>query len=660
MRYFSILLSAVKDLPQRALQVVLGAIMVALVVIVIWFAWTSQIAENSRTVADGRELLTTEILYETSEILSATKDIETGQRGYLLTFDNIFLGPYALGKQKLPGRFSMLRSLAADSPEQQERLAALESLVDDRIRIAERGLSMARDATGTGDIQLQLHRDGKAKMDAIRHLISQIVAHEQELLAINRSDAKFAATQVDRFSSLFSIVVMILVILVGAAFWILLQQRRNVLDQRIEMAAAKQTEGVLQADNAELEAQVARRTESLTEAVASLQREIEEREAAETRLRQMEKMESLGQLTGGIAHDFNNMLAIIMGSLDMARRRMPAEAKALSKALDNAQEGAERAASLTARLLAYARQQPLAPQYVDVNELVTSVGDVLSRTLGDNIDVQLELAPNVGYIHIDRPQLESALINLAVNARDAMPRGGSLMIESKRGKDQVQIILSDTGTGMAPEIIDKVFDPFFTTKEVGKGTGLGLSQVHGFIAQSGGNIAIRSRPGEGTAVELSFEAAQSPVLFEKIPNSSVERAETIKVCILVVEDEALVRLVAVETLREIGHVVHMADNGPAALAIILAHPEIELLLTDVAMPQMDGRELANAACQMRPSLKVLFTTGYDAHGVADSKSVLHKPYLAEELAEAVQDVMYRGVVSPPDLPKHVSAGPGGT
>lgn len=639
MRYFHIFLSAVKDLPQRALQLVLGTVMVALLTIVVWFAWTSRVAENSRTVADGRELLTTEILYQTSQILSATQDIETGQRGYLLTLDNTFLQPYTAGKKRLPDYVSQLRVLAADSPEQQTRLATLETLVAERTQIAERGLSMARDGQSTGDIQLQLMRDGKRKMDGIRRVISQVIQHEQQLLAINRSEAKFAATNVDNLRSLFSIVGLVLVGLIGAAFWILVRQRSDVLDQRVEMAAAKRVETLLQADNAELESQVALRTASLTEAVSNLEREMADREAAEGRLRQMEKMESLGQLTGGIAHDFNNMLAIIMGSLDLARRRLPTGSEELSKALDNAQEGVERAASLTARLLAYARKQPLAPQNVDVNEIVMSVNDVLSRTLGDNIEIELNLAPDAGHIHIDRPQMESGLINLAVNARDAMPGGGRITMETKRQLDQVQVIVSDTGTGMRPDVVEKVFDPFFTTKAVGKGTGLGLSQVHGFVVQSGGDIALSSEPGKGTTIELSFDAVAAQVAPDGDTCSGTASADSLKTCILVVEDEALVRMLAVETLREFGHEVYMADNGETALEVLEAHPEVALLLTDVAMPKMDGHELAEKARQMRPNLRVLFATGYDGSGVSGDMTVLHKPYLANDLAKAIHAVM---------------------
>ena len=639
MRYFQIFLSAVKDLPQRALQLVLGTVMAALLTIVIWFALTSQLAENSRTVANGRELLTTEILYQTSQILSATQDIETGQRGYLLTLDNVFLQPYIAGKKRLPGHISQLRILAADSPEQQRRLAMLEVLVEDRTRLSERELSMARDGTSAGEIQLQFMRDGKTKMDAIRRVLSQIVSHEQELLAANRNDAKFAADNVDKLRSLFSILGLTLVALIGGAFWILVRQRRDVIDQRVEMVAAKRFEMLLQADNAELESKVARRTASLTEAVSNLEREIAERAAAEVRLRQMEKMDSLGQLTGGIAHDFNNMLAIVMGSLDMAQRRLPAGSEEVNEALNNAREGAERAASLTSRLLAYARQQPLAPQTVDVNGIVVSVNAVLARTLGNNIEIELKLAPNVGHIHIDRSQLESGLINLAVNARDAMPGGGRITIETRRQRDQAQVIVSDTGTGMTPDIVEKVFDPFFTTKAIGKGTGLGLSQVHGFISQSGGKISIRSEPDKGTVIELSFDTVLAPAI--KLPNtaSNPTSAEIINTCILVVEDEALVRLLAVETLREFGHIVHMADNGETALEILQAHPEIALLLTDVAMPKMDGRELAEKACKKSPGLRVLFATGYDGTGVTGNMPVLRKPYLAAALAKAVQDVM---------------------
>lgn len=648
MRYLHTFLSAIKDLPQRALQLALGSIMVALLAIVVWFAWTSQVAENSRTVADGRELLTTEILYQTSEILSATQDIETGQRGYLLTLDNMFLEPYLAGKKRLPGHIAQLRILAADSPEQQARLGVLEALVADRIRLSERELSMARDGTSAGDIQLQFMRDGKVKLDAIRRQISQIVRHEQELLAINRSQAKYAADNVDKLRSLFSIVGLVLVALIGGAFWILVRQRSDVLDQRVEMAAAKRVETLLQADNAELERQVAKRTASLTDAVSNLEREMAEREAAEGRLRQMEKMESIGQLTGGIAHDFNNMLAIVMGSLDMARRRLPIGSEELAKALDNAQEGVERAASLTARLLAYARQQPLAPQTVDVNDIVVSVNDVLSRTLGDNIEIRLKLSPDACHIHIDRSQLENGLINLAVNARDAMPGGGLITIATTRELDEIKVIVSDTGTGMTPDTVDKVFDPFFTTKAVGKGTGLGLSQVHGFVVQSGGDISISSEPGRGTTIELSFKATAAPTAAIAAPDNSTTHRDAVKTCILVVEDEALVRHLAVETLLEFGHEVHVADNGETALEILDGHPEIALLLTDVAMPKMDGHELAEKACELRPGLKILFATGYDGSGGTGNATVLHKPYLATDLAKAIQAVMQQNITTPSD------------
>lgn len=662
MRYYSMFIAAFTNLSQRALQIMLGSIMLLLLTIVAWFAWTTQLAANSRTVADSRELKTMEILFETSEITSAAKDIETGQRGYLLTLEDSFLEPFNTGRRRLASHVSTLNTLVAESPEQRARLENLNTLLSDRTRNAERSLSMAQDGTITENIRLQLLRDGKNQMDSIRQLMARIVKHEQDALAINRSDANTASAMVDRFRTLFSIVGLVLVGLVGAAFWMLLRQRSDVLDQRIEMAAAKRVEQLLQDKNSDLEAQVERRTASLTDAVNNLEHEIAERESAETRLRHMEKMESIGKLTGGIAHDFNNMLAIIMGSLDMIRRRLPAGTEQpLRTALDNAQEGADRAASLTTRLLAYARQQPLAPRDEDVNLLIKDIAEVLSRTLGDDIELGLKLAPDAGHVQIDRPQLESALINLAVNARDAMPRGGKLTISTECADGFVAISVADTGTGMPPEIAAKVFDPFFTTKAVGKGTGLGLSQVHGFIAQSGGEISIISEPGRGTILTMILPAAEGePHVPAPVPAEMAHLAQTRQACILLVEDEALVRLVAAETLSEYGHEVHMAADGKSALALLKAHPEIDLLLTDIAMPQMDGRELAERAREFKPSLKVLFTTGYDANGAGEDIAVLHKPYLDHELAKAVQDMINVAYQAQPDLANEATELPRGT
>jgi len=404
-----------------------------------------------------------------------------------------------------------------------------------------------------------------------------------------------------------------------------------------DITELKEEEKRLQFTNAELEARVTGRTSELTDAVARLETEMAEREVAETQLRQLQKMESIGQLSGGIAHDFNNMLAIVIGSLDLAKKKLSDNAAAgLLENIDNAQEGASRAAALTARLLAYARQQPLAPTTADLNALVRDVCNVLKRTLGDTIEIDLHLAPALGAVSIDVPQLESAIINIAVNARDAMPAGGRLTIATgQRGRCAV-VRVSDTGSGMPPETVAKAFDPFFTTKDVGKGTGMGLSQVQGFIAQSGGEVSIESVEGKGTTVEIALpmskESEQPVVENETVTDGVTANAATI----LVVEDEMLVRKVAVAALEDEGHIVHEAGDGFAALEILAARTEIELMMTDIAMPRMDGRELAGKAREMRPDLRILFTTGYDASLTSDETSVLQKPYLTGDLINAIQ------------------------
>lgn len=399
----------------------------------------------------------------------------------------------------------------------------------------------------------------------------------------------------------------------------------------------KREEKRLQGSNAELEARVTERTRELTDAVTRLEAEALEREAAESRMRQMQKMESIGKLSGGIAHDFNNMLAIVIGSLDLARKKLPpGTPEPVLSNLDNAQEGASRAAALTARLLAYARQQPLAPQSVNLNDLITDVCRVLERTLGDTIELEVKLAPAIGAIHIDVPQLESAIINTAVNARDAMPDGGRLIIATAVSDGRAVIRITDTGEGMSSEVAARAFDPFYTTKDIGKGTGMGLSQVQGFIVQSGGEVSLHSEPSKGTTVEMALPMSDSSPAIREEALVDAEQVVGKGATVLVVEDEALVRKVAVAALEDAGHTVFEAGDGEAALQILAERDDIELLMTDIAMPRMDGRELAGRARETRPDLRILFTTGYDAQAGADNTAVLQKPYLSGELLAAVE------------------------
>jgi signal transduction histidine kinase/CheY-like chemotaxis protein len=404
-----------------------------------------------------------------------------------------------------------------------------------------------------------------------------------------------------------------------------------------------------------LERRVAERTEEL---VGEMRRRTE----TEDTLRQVQKMEAVGHLTGGIAHDFNNMLAIIMGSLDLALRRLERGDSKIEKHLLNAQDGSRRAAALTQRLLAFARQQPLAPEPIDANKLVAGMSDLLRRSLGETIQLETVLGGGLWRINVDGNQLESALLNLAVNARDAMPDGGRLTIETANAHlddgyslregvpagQYVLIALTDTGIGMAPEIIAKAFDPFFTTKKTGSGTGLGLSQVYGFVKQSGGHVKIYSESGEGTTVKIYLPrlfgtAAVNHKAAE--PDQSAMPTGDGSITILVVEDEEGVRNHAVEVLRELGYKVLEAGDGATALRLIDEHPDITLLFTDVVMPEMNGRRLAEEAAKRRPSLKILFTTGYTRNAIVHNGmldhgvNLLSKPFTLEQLARKLAEAL---------------------
>ncbi|QRF61748.1 hybrid sensor histidine kinase/response regulator [Variovorax paradoxus] len=389
--------------------------------------------------------------------------------------------------------------------------------------------------------------------------------------------------------------------------------------------------------------------------------EVAQRLKTEEALRQAQKMEAVGQLTGGIAHDFNNMLAVVIGSLDLLGRQLAADDTRARRYVEAARDGAKRAALLTQRLLAFSRQQPLRPESLDANRLVAGMSDLLRRSLSGAIQLETVLAGGLWRTHADPNQLENVILNLAVNGRDAMPDGGRLTIETANthlderyavehlglsAGQYVMIAVSDTGAGMAAEVVAKAFDPFFTTKEVGRGTGLGLSQVYGFVKQSGGHVKIYSEVGEGTAVKVYLPrllgAPAEDEKAEAAPDTPLGGTEEL---ILVVEDEPAVRQLTVAALTELGYRVLQADGAVAALKLIDAHPEIQLLFTDVVMPETNGRKLADEALRRRPELKVLFTTGYTRNavvhnGVLDAGvHLIGKPFTIEELAVRVREVL---------------------
>ncbi|MGN2253673.1 PAS domain S-box protein [Frateuria sp. GZRe12] len=383
---------------------------------------------------------------------------------------------------------------------------------------------------------------------------------------------------------------------------------------------------------------------------------------AEATLRQSQKMEAVGHLTGGIAHDFNNMLAVVIGSLDLLQHRLPEDTPEQRYA-GNAMEAASRAATLTQRLLAFARQQPLEPRPVDANVLVEGMSGLLRHAIGPNIRLEVLTGAGLWPTLVDANQLENAILNLAVNARDAMPGGGRLTIETANASldrryvathpdtdagDYVSITVSDSGTGMPPEVAARAFDPFFTTKQAGQGTGLGLSQVYGFVKQSGGHVAIYSEPGRGTGVKVYLPRLVGEAGGQKASPGPAALPTGQQELILLVDDEPAVRRVTAEALQELGYRVLEADGAQAALDGLAAHADVALLLTDVVMPQIDGRRLAEEARRRRPGLKVLFTTGYSAaaaqrNGATDPQSpLLGKPYTLAELGRKLRQVLRGG------------------
>jgi PAS domain S-box-containing protein len=389
-------------------------------------------------------------------------------------------------------------------------------------------------------------------------------------------------------------------------------------------------------------------------------RDVTREREREEQLRQAQKMEAVGQLTGGVAHDFNNLLQIVVGNLEILQRNLPADAARLRRSTDNAMQGARRAATLTERLLAFSRRQPLTPRPVEPNKLVAGMSELLARALDETIALETVLGAGIWRVEVDANQLEAAILNLAVNARDAMPEGGKLTVETSNTYldeayvrqnvevaqgQYVVICVTDTGAGMEKEAVARAFEPFFTTKEVGKGTGLGLSQVYGFVKQSGGHVKIYSEPGEGTTVKIYLPRHLGEAV-EEVAQEASATPEGVE-CVLVVEDDESVRDYTVEALRELGYRVLEATSGPSALLLLKnADQPVDLLFTDVVLPGgLNGEQLALQARELRPDLKVLFTTGYARNAIVHQGrleagvQLITKPFSYADLAARVRDIL---------------------
>ena len=587
---------------------------------------------QERSVAQVRDTL--DVQDRLWSVLSHLQDAETGQRGYLLTGRAEYLEPYDAAVAELGSELGKLAEAVADDPQQRDRLRELRRVAGWRQDVLRATIERYRSGDTAGAIAMLRQGAGKRLMDDARRVIATMRSAEQARLAGREAIARTEAVLVKAALGACGLAIVLV-----AAFAI--QDSRKRLRESI------------------------RAREQVEDANVRLTEEMSERKAAEGQVRQMQKMESIGQLTGGIAHDFNNMLAIVIGSLDLARRRFDTDPHKAKQSIDNAGEGARRAAQLTARLLAFSRQQPLEPSPVDANKLVGGMSELLRRTIGEQVAIETVLAGGLWPAHIDPSQLENAIINLAVNARDAMPDGGKLTIETNNTHlddsyaaqhDEVEpgqyivICVTDTGTGMPPHVVERAFDPFYTTKGVGKGTGLGLSQVFGFVKQSGGHLKIYSEPDQGTTVKLYL-----PRHFGRAADTEgaadaadpLPRARDGEI-ILVVEDEERVRHMSVDALRSLGYTVVQASDGAQALAVLQIQPRVDLLFTDVVMPGMTGRQLADAARRQRPELQVLFTTGYTRNAVVHNGvldpgvAFLSKPFAIDQLARKIRQVLDGG------------------
>ena len=491
--------------------------------------------------------------------------------------------------------------------------------------------------------------------NALAATVEQIVANENRQLDQRIRAASQTLERSNQAAK--ALLAFAVVILIGAAFL-----GFSAIQALAERRTARRDADEVARHAEELEEAVAERTAELRRANEALMTEAAERESAEAQLRQIQKMEAVGQLTGGIAHDFNNMLAVVIGGLELAKRRVAEGKGEAGRHLDNAMEGASRAAALTRRLLAFARAEPLLPEAISPDTLIAGMTDLLDRTLGERIGVHTRFDSAGWPIWVDRHQLENALLNLAVNARDAMDGEGQLTIATgartvaegelggARPGDYVVISVVDTGCGMDEATLDRVFEPFFTTKAVGKGTGLGLSQIFGFVRQSMGEIVIASEPGRGTTVSLLLprftgaERLASVPQTEQVWDAPTDRHEA-QATILVVEDDARVLNATVEALAELGHNPIPCPSPDQAMALLDERPDIQLVLTDVVMPGTTGPELVAAIRPLHPQVAVLFVTGYagdvDEAAAFAGYDVLRKPFTIGALAKSVDAALTR-------------------
>ena len=559
-------------------------------------------------------------------------------------------------------QIEQLKALERSNPALQRRVFDIQRLYNLRgqqLSLAARAALAKQGEAGISYFYAASH-DEPGRINTGRQLdnaLEGLIDAERESLRNRMVQSQIFSDQADQFTNYLSwlgIIVGLGAIFLGVVSVIALRQ--NTLARRLAESEGERAEA--------LELAVRERTQELWEANQALKAEAQEREAAEAQLRQVQKMEAVGQLTGGIAHDFNNMLAVVVGGIDLALRRLNGPRREVMMHLNNAMEGATRAAALTRRLLSFARSEPLLPERVDSTSLISGMSDLLDRTLGERIRVEVDLSGDPWPIYVDPHQLENAIVNLAVNARDAMNGEGLMRISTDNVRlaanevgdiqpgEYLKISVTDTGCGMAPDVLDRAFEPFFTTKPVGKGTGLGLSQIFGFAHQSGGEVGIESELGRGTSVSIYLprtEKAAQVRVHPAVQRATEAEAHVPGARILLVEDDPRVRTATVGALEDLDYEPVACGSGAEAIELF-RNQVFDLVISDVIMPEMSGPELIRYLKSTSPrDFAVLFVTGYVGEGETDDLrgyELLRKPFTVGALASAVAAALARNAAPP--------------
>ena len=631
----------------RVIWVSAGALAatLALIALIFMITWSNR----ARDEALGWERRTYEVMLLTRTIDATIARSEAALGRFVLDEDDV-TGTQYYNEWRFAGwQIAQLRRRVRGDPDQARHVVRLESLFGRRGRELAPAATAAQRGEGAGGTGLLYRAASSETLPQLRATLEAIARAERANLRQRMEETSVFVARADAFTEWLGWLAILIGI--GAVALAIMAWRAFVEGGKARREADSEAWRAH-----DLEQAVAERTRELSEANEALKAEAAERAAAEAQLRQVQKLEAVGQLTGGIAHDFNNMLAVVVGGLDLARRKLHGPRREVEFHLDNAMEGAIRAAALTRRLLAFARAEPLLAEAVAPARLVENMLELVDRAIGERISVNTRFADEAWHVWADPTQLENAVLNLAVNARDAMDGSGDLDIEvdnvalgageveALEPGDYVRIRVSDTGTGIAPEHLERVFEPFFTTKPVGRGTGLGLSQIFGFARQSDGDVVISSELGRGTAVSLylprSAEAAERAMERDAAPERHAEPDRGGRgPVVLVVEDDPRVSRSTVGALEELGYRPLACSGGREALETLANDPEIALVVTDIMMPEMTGTELALQVNRLYPGIRILFVTGYvgeagDAPELS-GRDLLRKPFTVNALAGAV-------------------------